>query len=289
MLTSQERKKIRDEESFRASVRAASGQREQRGGFLKAINSPIFLWLLSTIVIGTFASLYTERKACVSSTEDTMAHFAKLQTEIFNRLATTPLHENPDPEAISKFLSSRAQFTFVEFDRRTLADLTIEFSELISRKLYAGVVRRTVIIDGITREDSSSYLTLAINTPSVFQSVNGTAEQFQKSSTEILNYVMALIELPFMDYRLRPLRSCSLPDLWSDMMGTRAEPEVIPTSIEELRFPKPRQAERVEDIVTRYGLHPSSKHQIQINRSVVYNSTAANTSRESYSLLSVGR
>ena len=83
MLTDEDKARIREEEIFRDEVRKSlDDKKSSRKGFGAVINSPIVIWLLSTVVIGLVSFGYT---MCNASRES-IARTDKLKTEMKLRL-----------------------------------------------------------------------------------------------------------------------------------------------------------------------------------------------------------
>jgi hypothetical protein len=185
------------------------------------------LWFLSTVMIGVLGALYTERKACISSVEMTNTRLDRLKTEVINRGIELGMALNDTPADITRLkelMSPKADYTFAEFDKRTLSDLFLELNDLISNRFYVGRIKRTVTKSHRTIEESMRYVTVATTMPSILvsNSLRGAVED----ETELRHYVVDLVNMSLVHYTLRPLKSCSIPVLSRELLGLDNDLEI---------------------------------------------------------------
>jgi hypothetical protein len=90
MLNNEERQRLRAEEIFRQEVRrdieARSQDRSRRAKFWHALNTPFVLWVLSSIVIGSFGWAFSTFQASRDEKARSLELVRKLDTEIANRI-----------------------------------------------------------------------------------------------------------------------------------------------------------------------------------------------------------
>ena len=88
MLTDSDKARILEEETYRREVRLAltdsRGARWQK--FWSIVNSAVFIWLLSSVVLGTASFLYNRREKADAIEDENRRTAKKLDAEITNRL-----------------------------------------------------------------------------------------------------------------------------------------------------------------------------------------------------------
>jgi len=90
MLNNEERQRLRAEEIFRQEVRrdieARVQDRSRRAKFWHALNTPFVLWVLSSIVVGSFGWAFSTFQASRDEKARNLELVRKLDTEIANRI-----------------------------------------------------------------------------------------------------------------------------------------------------------------------------------------------------------
>ena len=90
MLTDQDKARILDEETYRREVRAGLEMADSRGARRKKlwsiVNSAVFIWFLSSIVLGTASFLYSKGEKAYAIEHEKKTTADKLDAEIASRL-----------------------------------------------------------------------------------------------------------------------------------------------------------------------------------------------------------
>ncbi|MCW3123373.1 MAG: hypothetical protein JWQ38_2865 [Flavipsychrobacter sp.] len=169
MLTEIEKEKIRSEEIFREEVRKELATSEKKSKTWMFMNSSIFLWFLSAVVIGLVSYFYNQYHQNLAVENQRLRRINQLDFEIENRVsdfwinlepfinkATSP--ENGSISFNSTFNMDTLQcfwkafknapivnpkfstIVYEEFDKRTTPSLMFELSSLLEDKYQLKVV-----------------------------------------------------------------------------------------------------------------------------------------------------
>lgn len=89
-LSEDEAARIREEEALRQEARADFEKKKElartrREKFWHVINSPLAMWVLSTVVVGVVTLLYTKHQSSVRLAEERAATARKLEAEVGSR------------------------------------------------------------------------------------------------------------------------------------------------------------------------------------------------------------
>lgn len=162
MITDEEKQKIKLEEIFRDEIRKKLSEKE-RSSFShkiwKFINSPLGLWLLSTVLVGLVVYFYDNNKLQNQIIANNTATLHKLETEISNRLQQFRVAlENQDPSKIyyqkdelaymidgtlisdGSLSREKPIYIFPEYKERTMNSLLYEISRLTIDKNQASII-----------------------------------------------------------------------------------------------------------------------------------------------------
>lgn len=139
MLSYRERRQLEQEEALRNKLRGANTPERKRHWFIAAINAPLAIWFLSAGALGVWSAVFNGMQACRADAEQTLTHYQRLETEIFDRLRdlygailrAKSLKELIDSPALVK---RQDGYVYVEFKGRTLKDLEDEYSHLANTK-----------------------------------------------------------------------------------------------------------------------------------------------------------
>jgi hypothetical protein len=85
MASSPKNLRERREDSEPRTVSIDDQPQPSRGKWLRTLNSPLFLWLMSAIFISFAGLMVTKRSACISEADQLSDRFTKLDNEIFFR------------------------------------------------------------------------------------------------------------------------------------------------------------------------------------------------------------
>lgn len=142
-LSKNQKAQIRAEEIYRNEVRKQL-QKELKGDSwksrtIKALNSPLAIWFLSTVVIGIFTLLYNKIKHQKENSETIL----KLDREITSRLAYfEELVDHKKPKSFSEYhgllsvlrYDTPASRIFEGFRERTTTSMLVELSQRVPKK-----------------------------------------------------------------------------------------------------------------------------------------------------------
>lgn len=149
MLSYRDRKRIFERERLQLIARRDSlEEKKKKHASLAFVNKPIFLWFLSTIVIGLLTSVYTSRNECRSDNAAQKLKLTHLASEISARAANIlAAVYKKDWADISKQQGHDAEYTYVDFRFRTLQDLILEY-ESTAKTTYSKKVSCDVSVSG---------------------------------------------------------------------------------------------------------------------------------------------
>lgn len=107
-MNNQEKQRIKEEEIFREEVRKSLTSTEKKD-WTKSINSPLFIWFISTIVLGLFSYYFQQNKIKNEAMFQIEYSIEKIDTELENRISQ--FWTNLKPFIDTKFEYSR-DYTF---------------------------------------------------------------------------------------------------------------------------------------------------------------------------------
>jgi hypothetical protein len=149
MLSYRERKRISERERLRLIAQRDSLEvKKKKHALFAFVNKPIFLWFLSTIVIGLFTSVYASRNECRSDNAAQKLKLTHLASEINARAANIlAAVYKKDWADISKQQGHDAEYTYVDFRFRTLSDIILDY-ESTAKTTYSKNVSCDVSVSG---------------------------------------------------------------------------------------------------------------------------------------------
>ena len=112
------------------------------------MNKPIFLWFLSTIVIGLFTSVYASRNECRSDNATQKLKLTHLASEINARAANIlSAVVSKNWADISKQQGHDAEYTYIDFRFRTLSDLILDYKST-AKNTYSKKISCDISVSG---------------------------------------------------------------------------------------------------------------------------------------------
>lgn len=172
MITEEDKERIMSEEIFRDEIRKSLREKEQdsfRKKTWKLINSPIGLWLLSTVFVGSIVYFYNDTKLKNEILANNAATLHKLETETSNRLQQFRLSlSNQNPASIyyeneelaymidgtllinGSLAQKKPVYVFPEYKERTMNSLLYEIERLtIDKKQVSSIKEARIILSKI--------------------------------------------------------------------------------------------------------------------------------------------
>jgi hypothetical protein len=130
LLPYKERKRILEEERLRTSAPARPQARAwtSRLGFL---NKPIFLWFMSTVLIGTYTAVSSSERECEARQESDASKLAHVRVEIDGRIfGMITAAVAGDLAGARKQQGPEGSYTYLEYRFRTLRDIIDQYKGL---------------------------------------------------------------------------------------------------------------------------------------------------------------
>jgi hypothetical protein len=143
MISWRERRRIREIEECRHKISARvlpTGPNARGWGarIWGGLNSPLFITILSSVVIGLGASALTDQQNCRAQVSQTSERYSRLSAEVHQREArffdaVVNAHSDAELNQTLSLIGSTAPYRYLEFKDRTLAELEDEYRLLKSK------------------------------------------------------------------------------------------------------------------------------------------------------------
>jgi hypothetical protein len=207
-LSEQERAKILAEEKVRKELNGCEPARSQVSA-TSVVNSPFFLWLLSSIVLVVAGTWYTTSRDCRLDIRKSSERRDHLNTEIAYRasMAARALTAKSDTRIadVTRLTSSNADGLFTEFAKRSLYDLTREV-QLLNISFSVGAYKD---------DDSDLEVVLLLDAEPLTLRFEGEADHVEPLRKTLIE----LSRIPSTYFASKPREQCSAGDLVARMIG----------------------------------------------------------------------
>jgi hypothetical protein len=128
LLSYRERRRILEEERLRRGASKEPPAPRSAFSRFSFVNEPIFLWFLTTVLIGTYSAVSSAKNECTAKQSAEALNISHLRTEIAGRMVgIVQAAAHNDLAGALKQQGHEADYSYLDYRYRTLKDLTDEY------------------------------------------------------------------------------------------------------------------------------------------------------------------